>query len=85
VPSYMIPNAGGKGGAAGSQPMSTAVHRSPNNFEDLTPYLTYVCRLPAWCAQAAPLPRSQAEQQMQNSAKVKQKHYFCYFPLGLLW
>jgi hypothetical protein len=32
-----------EGGVAGSQPMITAVHRSPNkNFGDLTPYLTYV-------------------------------------------
>jgi hypothetical protein len=29
--SYMSPNAGG-GGVAGSQPMSTAVHRSPNKL-----------------------------------------------------
>jgi hypothetical protein len=28
-------------GVAGSQPMRTAVHRSPKNFGDLTPYLTY--------------------------------------------
>jgi hypothetical protein len=40
-------NAGGLGGwggggvAAGSKPMSTAVHRSPNKFGDLAPYLTY--------------------------------------------
>ncbi len=32
-PSYMSPNAGGGGrGFAGSQPMSTAVHRSPNKL-----------------------------------------------------
>jgi hypothetical protein len=33
----------GEGGVVGSQPVSTAVHRSPNtvNFGDLTPYLTY--------------------------------------------
>jgi hypothetical protein len=30
----------GEGGDPGSQPMSTGVHSSPNNFEDLTPYLT---------------------------------------------
>ncbi len=32
APSYMSPNAGegGRGGVAGFQPMSTAVHRSPN-------------------------------------------------------
>jgi hypothetical protein len=36
------PKCGGRGGGvAGSQPMSTAVHRSPTNFGDLTPYLTY--------------------------------------------
>jgi hypothetical protein len=28
----MSPNAGGGGGVAGSQPMSTAVHRSPNKL-----------------------------------------------------
>ncbi len=34
---------GGRGGVTGSQPMSTAVHRSPVqiNFGDLTPYLNY--------------------------------------------
>jgi hypothetical protein len=31
----------GQRGVAGSQPMSTAVHRSPNNSGDLTPYLTF--------------------------------------------
>jgi len=31
----------GGGGFAASPPMSTAVHRSPNNFGDLTSYLTY--------------------------------------------
>jgi hypothetical protein len=31
----------GEGGVAGSQPMSTAVNKSPNNFGDLTPYLTF--------------------------------------------
>jgi hypothetical protein len=40
----LSPNAGG-GGVAGSQPMSTAVHRTVTgaqiNFGDLTPYLTY--------------------------------------------
>jgi hypothetical protein len=44
--SYMSPNAGGMGGVAGSQPMSTAVQctmyiGSQINFGDLTPYLTY--------------------------------------------
>ncbi len=34
------PKCGGKGGVAGSPPMSTALHRSPN-YGDLTPYLTY--------------------------------------------
>jgi hypothetical protein len=32
APSYMSPNAGGVGGVAGFQPMSTAVHRSPNKL-----------------------------------------------------
>ncbi len=33
---------GGGGGVAGSQPMSTAVHRSPNEvWRSITPYLTY--------------------------------------------
>ncbi len=32
---------GGGGGVAGSQPMSTAVHRSPNKLGDLTPYLSF--------------------------------------------
>jgi hypothetical protein len=31
----------GEGGVAGPQAMGTAVHRIPNYFEDLTPYLTY--------------------------------------------
>jgi hypothetical protein len=37
------PKFGGKGGVAGSQPMSTFVlcTWSPKNFEDQTPYLTY--------------------------------------------
>jgi hypothetical protein len=35
------PNCGGGRGVAGSQPMSTAVHKSPNKLGDLTPYLTY--------------------------------------------
>jgi hypothetical protein len=39
---------GGGGVVAGSQPMSTAVHRSPINFGDLTPYLTYGCDSCAW-------------------------------------
>ncbi len=39
----MGPNAAGGVWVAGSQPMSTAVHRSPNKLNgDLTPYLTYV-------------------------------------------
>ncbi len=42
APSNMSPNAGGRGGIAGFWPMSTAVHRGPINFGDLTPYLTYV-------------------------------------------
>jgi hypothetical protein len=37
----MSPNAGG--GVAGSLVMRKAVHRSPINFGDLTPYLTYPC------------------------------------------
>ena len=32
APSYMRPNAGGRKGVAGSQPMSSAVHRSPNKL-----------------------------------------------------
>jgi hypothetical protein len=32
APSYMSPN--GEGGVAGSQPMITAVHRSPNNLSE---------------------------------------------------
>ncbi len=35
------PKCKGKWGVVGSQPMSTAVHRSQINFGDLTPYLTY--------------------------------------------
>jgi hypothetical protein len=35
------PKCRGRGGVAGSQPMSAGVHRSPNIFGDLTPYLTY--------------------------------------------
>ncbi len=38
------PECEGKGRVAGPQPMSSAVHhctRSPNNFGDLTPYLSY--------------------------------------------
>ncbi len=40
---YRSPNAGGGGGVAGYQPMSTAacVHGAQINFGDLTPYLTY--------------------------------------------
>jgi hypothetical protein len=30
----------GEGGVSGSQPMSTAVHMSPINFGDLTPFVT---------------------------------------------
>ncbi len=43
VPTYMSPDAGGGGGIAGSQPMSTNVHNkwSPNKFGDIIPYLTY--------------------------------------------
>jgi hypothetical protein len=32
APTYMSPNVGGRGGIARSQPMSTAVHRSPNKL-----------------------------------------------------
>jgi hypothetical protein len=32
APSYLSPNEGGWGGVAGSQPMSTTVHRSPNKL-----------------------------------------------------
>jgi hypothetical protein len=32
APSYMSPNAGGRGGVAGSKPMTTAVHRSQNKL-----------------------------------------------------
>ncbi len=35
------PKCGGGVVAAGSQPQSTAVHRSPNKFGDLTTFLTY--------------------------------------------
>ncbi len=35
-----IAGEGGKG-VAGSQPMSTSVHRAQINYGDLTPYLTY--------------------------------------------
>jgi hypothetical protein len=39
----MNPNAGeGGGGVAGPQYGTAAVHRSPINFGDLTPYLNYV-------------------------------------------
>jgi hypothetical protein len=34
------PKCGGSGGGTGSQPMSTAVHKSPNKIGDLTPFLT---------------------------------------------
>jgi hypothetical protein len=37
----MSPNAGEGGKIAGSQPMRTAVHRSPNKLGDVTPYLNY--------------------------------------------
>ncbi len=36
-----IPKCGGRGAVAGFQPMGTAEQRSPINFGDLTPYLTY--------------------------------------------
>ncbi len=42
------PKCGGTGGIAGTQPMSTAVHRSPYthiNLGDLSPYLQYPMRL----------------------------------------
>ncbi len=42
---------GGRGKVAGSQPMSTAVHRTKINCGDLTPYLTYMMLLdnfPCW-------------------------------------
>jgi hypothetical protein len=35
------PKCGGWGWVAGSQPMSTAVHRSPNKLWISNPYLTY--------------------------------------------
>ncbi len=54
-------------GVAGSQPMSTAVHRSPNKLcRDLTPYLTYAQDAPRLdkidqprvaCERGAPLVR----------------------------
>jgi hypothetical protein len=39
----MSPKFGGRGGVAGSQPMSIAVNRSPNKLwrSTVTPYLTY--------------------------------------------
>jgi hypothetical protein len=38
----MSPNAGGRRGVAGSQPMRTAVHTGAQiNFGDRTPYFTY--------------------------------------------
>ncbi len=42
APSYMSPNAGVGGELRGSQSMSIAVHRSPINYGNLTPYLVYV-------------------------------------------
>jgi hypothetical protein len=45
--------------------------KKPRRHVLVLPSVPCVCRLPAWCARAVPLPRSQAEQQMQNSAKVK--------------
>ncbi len=45
APSYTSPNAGERGGLAGSQPMSTALHITWHgaqiNCGDLPPYLTY--------------------------------------------
>jgi hypothetical protein len=41
------PKCGGRGVAAGSQPMSTAVHNAHGaqvNFRDLTPFLTWLDR-----------------------------------------
>jgi hypothetical protein len=35
------PKCGERGGVAGSQPMSTAIHRNQMNFGNLNPYLTY--------------------------------------------
>ncbi len=41
------PKCGGRGGVAGSQPMSTVVHTgAQKNFKDLTPYLTYGYMVP---------------------------------------
>jgi hypothetical protein len=42
----MSPNAGEGGELLGSQPISTAVHKTPKiNFGDLIPYLTYGCKI----------------------------------------
>ncbi len=40
------PKCGGRGGVAGSQSVSTAVHRSPNKLGYLTPYLTCAGKIP---------------------------------------
>ncbi len=44
APSYKSPNARGRGGVAGYQPMSTAVHEAQRNFGDLT--LLYTVKRP---------------------------------------
>jgi hypothetical protein len=53
APSHMSPNAQmrGEGGVAGSQPMSTAVHRSPNKLwiSDSIFGCHYECRSPFLC------------------------------------
>ncbi len=49
APSYTSPNAGGRGGGGGSQPMSKAVHitwhGARKNFGDLPPYITFAADL----------------------------------------
>ncbi len=59
------PKLGGEGGVVGSQPMSTAVHRSPNKLGYLTPYLTY-----AWLAQDKSLERKGAFRKINSCRKV---------------